>query len=588
MMIRTAYSRRAPAILLVLLIGCGATAAAELVFDGDGDGVSDEIDRCLYSPPGVRVDALGCSTAGDEDEDGVRDEYDDCPLSPVGARVDARGCALDEDLDGIADGVDRCAGTRLGAVADDIGCAAGQTARGLIPRRPQVRSPAAEATPPVAAPQPRPIPAPDPVRSPPPAPPPAPIPLPPEPRVPASGSVPAGVPALPAAPASPPPRLPPARTAEPVEEISLVPEPAEAVEPEAEPVPGVRATEQAVAEPAVAEPAVAEPVPVIEPVAKAIDEPVAEPVFEPFVPPRPAADAAAVVATPEPAGSPASAPSDATGEAASAGPAAPPPVATGGAPFIPPPRSAPAPDGQRILTIYFAPGSHQLTDYSSELIARQPAQLLAELGARPQGNLIVVGHADRKSDGDRADLLAARRAEAVRARLLQLGLPAARLTVRARGLSQPRFSGAELGRNRRVELQLYDAAALKPLPPLPPLSANAADFWEGDGSGYQGTATVRFAQYSSQIDRVGLGVLDDFVKAASEPLRVNPVARVLIGGGADPAETAVQSQVLAYGRAVAVRAYLLSRGITGQRIEVLPTAVRQASEAAVRLAPQSP
>ncbi|MBF0596508.1 OmpA family protein [Faecalibacter rhinopitheci] len=48
--------------------------------DADGDGVCDQWDRCLDTPPGVRVDGSGCSL--DSDGDGVPDSEDKCPTIP--------------------------------------------------------------------------------------------------------------------------------------------------------------------------------------------------------------------------------------------------------------------------------------------------------------------------------------------------------------------------------------------------------------------------------------------------------------------------------------------------------------------------
>ncbi len=60
------------------------------VMDSDGDGVTDDLDRCPNTPKGVTVDAKGCSL--DTDGDGVPDYLDKCPNTPKGATVDARGC----------------------------------------------------------------------------------------------------------------------------------------------------------------------------------------------------------------------------------------------------------------------------------------------------------------------------------------------------------------------------------------------------------------------------------------------------------------------------------------------------------------
>jgi OmpA-OmpF porin, OOP family len=58
--------------------------------DSDGDGVTDDMDRCPDTPKGVVVDDKGCPL--DTDGDGVPDYLDKCPNTPKGATVDARGC----------------------------------------------------------------------------------------------------------------------------------------------------------------------------------------------------------------------------------------------------------------------------------------------------------------------------------------------------------------------------------------------------------------------------------------------------------------------------------------------------------------
>jgi len=58
--------------------------------DSDGDGVTDDLDRCPNTPRGVKVDVHGCPL--DSDGDGVADYLDKCPNTPKGATVDARGC----------------------------------------------------------------------------------------------------------------------------------------------------------------------------------------------------------------------------------------------------------------------------------------------------------------------------------------------------------------------------------------------------------------------------------------------------------------------------------------------------------------
>lgn len=104
--------------------------------DGDGDGVSDDVDACP-NQGGVQnaVPSLnGCpapsETAPDQDGDGVPDDRDACPADqgPDSADPAQRGCPVsDRDGDGVADGSDACpdkAGARSGD-ASRHGCPEG-------------------------------------------------------------------------------------------------------------------------------------------------------------------------------------------------------------------------------------------------------------------------------------------------------------------------------------------------------------------------------------------------------------------------------------------------------------------------------
>jgi len=62
--------------------------------DTDGDGVTDDLDRCPNTPAGVKVDSSGCPL--DSDRDGVPDYLDKCPGTPAGIKVDANGCEVEE------------------------------------------------------------------------------------------------------------------------------------------------------------------------------------------------------------------------------------------------------------------------------------------------------------------------------------------------------------------------------------------------------------------------------------------------------------------------------------------------------------
>ena len=73
--------------------------------DGDDDGIPDELDKCLNTPWGSKVDETGCSKEPvvtrlirkksdslDSDNDGVLDPLDRCPQTPQTAIVDEKGC----------------------------------------------------------------------------------------------------------------------------------------------------------------------------------------------------------------------------------------------------------------------------------------------------------------------------------------------------------------------------------------------------------------------------------------------------------------------------------------------------------------
>ena len=88
--------------------------------DSDGDGVTDDKDRCPGTVKGAKVDANGCELDGDRD--GVVDRLDKCPTTPPGRKVDAAGCELDGDGDGVVDALDKCPTTPLGRKVNAAGC----------------------------------------------------------------------------------------------------------------------------------------------------------------------------------------------------------------------------------------------------------------------------------------------------------------------------------------------------------------------------------------------------------------------------------------------------------------------------------
>jgi OmpA-OmpF porin, OOP family len=95
-----------------------------LILDLDFDGVDDEIDNCLNTPPNTKVDSKGCPLpiVADSDKDGVSDSLDKCPNTPSNVKVDGAGCPLDSDKDGVKDYLDKCPNTPTNTKVDAKGC----------------------------------------------------------------------------------------------------------------------------------------------------------------------------------------------------------------------------------------------------------------------------------------------------------------------------------------------------------------------------------------------------------------------------------------------------------------------------------
>ena len=95
-----------------------------LPVDTDGDGVTDDLDKCPGTSAGTPVDATGCPLPQDDDGDGVVNESDKCPGTPPGKKVDAVGCEIDgdDDGDGILNSVDQCPNSPKGERVNNVGC----------------------------------------------------------------------------------------------------------------------------------------------------------------------------------------------------------------------------------------------------------------------------------------------------------------------------------------------------------------------------------------------------------------------------------------------------------------------------------
>lgn len=451
----------------------------------------------------------------DGDADGVADDRDHCLYTPVGISAGTNGCSRpgDEDEDDIPDLIDACPLSPAGAIVDEQGCAVDGDLDGIadgVDHCPTTRADSGVDDAGCAAGEKRQALA---VRTPRAIAPPVAI------ESPSSARVAARIPTSIYTPVPPPVALPP-------------------------PVPDAPAASARIAR--------VEPIEAVVPPTPVSPAPVAVPetsMVEPLPAPEPARASVPTAGPPETI--------VATREVIAPSSVPVPPRGIQANPPLP---------GQRYLTLYFNPGSTDLTGDSRTILQRQPANLNAELQRRPQANLILVGHAETRSDGDRAALAAARRAESVHQQLIQWGVPAERMTVRSDGVNQPRFGGAELGRNRRVELYLYDPVAHGYQAEVPSAVSVTA------GLGADASAAVAFPPYSTQLDPTATRTLDSFLETMVAALRPDGSVRVRVSGSADAGETAMPTKALAQGRARAVRSYLVSIGLKEQLVEIDPVA----------------
>ncbi len=105
-----------------------------VVVDSDNDGIDDTLDQCPNTPAGVAVDSMGCAVPVDQDGDGIDDTKDQCPNTPSGVKIDSMGCEVDSDRDGVADSKDRCPGTLAGVSVDARGCEPDSDGDGIVNR----------------------------------------------------------------------------------------------------------------------------------------------------------------------------------------------------------------------------------------------------------------------------------------------------------------------------------------------------------------------------------------------------------------------------------------------------------------------
>ena len=105
------------------------------------------------------------------------------------------------------------------------------------------------------------------------------------------------------------------------------------------------------------------------------------------------------------------------------------------------------------FVLYFITGTDELTPESKGELQN----VLAALKDRPQPDVLVIGHTDTVGDLVVNDRLSAQRAETVKGFLVQIGIPAERITTAGRGEREPLVRTADEvdePRNRRVEINV--------------------------------------------------------------------------------------------------------------------------------------
>lgn len=107
-------------LLGAALISAGAVsahAAAGKYYDPSnaasptGFTIGYELFRTIGCPGKQLLDtpcAVPKADSNDDDGDGVSNDQDKCPTTPAGRKVNAEGCEMDRDGDGIVDGADKC------------------------------------------------------------------------------------------------------------------------------------------------------------------------------------------------------------------------------------------------------------------------------------------------------------------------------------------------------------------------------------------------------------------------------------------------------------------------------------------------
>lgn len=103
----------------------------------------------------------------------------------------------------------------------------------------------------------------------------------------------------------------------------------------------------------------------------------------------------------------------------------------------------------------FITGGTRLTPESTAELSDVLASAIASAIARAGGEIVVIGHTDRVGTLEANDALSLRRAEAVRALIVERGFEAARVRAVGRGEREPQVpteDDVDEPRNRRVEI----------------------------------------------------------------------------------------------------------------------------------------
>ncbi|HET6265339.1 MAG TPA: OmpA family protein [Usitatibacter sp.] len=117
------------------------------------------------------------------------------------------------------------------------------------------------------------------------------------------------------------------------------------------------------------------------------------------------------------------------------------------------PTMAALPGRPTSYTLYFLEGKDELTPESKLELDK----VFSELKTRPLPDIVVIGHTDTVGGLEYNDRLSRARAERLREMLVELGIPADRITAAGRGkreLLVPTEDNISEARNRRVEINV--------------------------------------------------------------------------------------------------------------------------------------